>query len=494
MIGLQKLKGMGVKMISKVRDYTKKHHMINQGDRIVVGVSGGADSVCLLYVLWRLCDELGFSIIVVHVNHGIRGEAADCDEQYVKELCLRLSIPFYPFHVDVRSMAKKQGLSEEEAGRNARYQAFTQICKETQCNKIAVAHNKNDNAETILFHLFRGAGMKGLSGIEPKRNLKVDGWNVLLIRPLLHIERYEIENYLLKEGITYRTDATNLTEDYSRNKIRNVILSYAVKEINAAAISHINESASKIGEALEFIDSFVALLFLQVVRQEQDSYFINIEALEKEAKVIQKGLLRKVMEQLSGHLKDLEAKHLEAVLELTGKQVGKVIHLPYDIIARREYKEIRLYQKEEPTDRTEQKTMAPIQISSPGRHFIPQNGWYLETQIINFEKNMPIPKNSCMKWFDYDKIENAVEIRNRREGDYIQINSMGGRKKLKDYFIDQKIPKTLRDSQILIADGSHIMWIPFEGERMSEKYKVDESTVKVLSMKLIDLEENKNDR
>ena len=488
------MKGMGINMISKVFDYTKKHHMINQGDRIVVGVSGGADSVCLLYVLWRLSVEIGYSVIVVHVNHGIRGEAADDDEQYVKELCLRLGTPFYPFHIDVRSMAKEQGLSEEEAGRNARYQAFIQICKANKCNKIAVAHNKNDNAETILFHLLRGTGLKGLSGIEPKRKLKMTDGDVLLIRPLLHIERYEIENYLHNEGIEYRTDATNLTEDYTRNKIRNVILSYAVKEINSGAINHINESALKIGEALEFIDSSVACQYLQVVRQEQDSYFINIEALERQAGVIQKGLIRKAMEQLSGHLKDLEAKHVEAVLELTEKQVGKLIHLPYGIMASREYEEIKLFKKKEIADKTEKETMVPIQISIPGTYFIPQKGRYLETQILNYEKNMPIPKNSCMKWFDYDKIENAVEIRNRREGDYIQINSVGGRKKLKDYFIDQKVPKPLRDSQILIADGSHIMWIPFEGERMSEKYKVDETTVKVLSMKLIDLEENKNDR
>jgi tRNA(Ile)-lysidine synthase len=486
---------MGIKMINQVFDYTSKHHMIKQGDRIVVGVSGGADSVCLLYVLWRLSEKIRYSVRVVHVNHGIRGKAADDDEQYVKELCLRLGVQFHPFHIDVKSMAKEQGLSEEEAGRNARYQAFVQVCKAYQCNIIAVAHNRNDNAETILFHLLRGTGMKGLTGIEPTRNLKMDGWDVSLIRPLLHIERYEIENYLHEEGISYRTDATNLTEDYSRNKIRNVILSYAVKEINSGAIGHINESASKIGEALEFIDSFVACQYRQVVRQEQDGCFIRVEALERQAGVIQKGLIRKALEQLSGHLKDLEAKHVEAVLELTEKQVGKLIHLPYGVIASREYEEIRLSKKEEIAEkRTVKEPMVPIQMSIPGTFFIPEKGRYLETQILNYEKNMPIPKNSCMKWFDYDKIENAVEIRNRREGDYIQINSLGGRKKLKDYFIDQKVPKPLRDSQILIADGSHIMWIPFEGERMSEKYKVGETTTKVLSMKLIDLEENKNDR
>jgi len=485
---------MDIIMVKKVFDYVKKHHMINQGDRIVVGVSGGADSVCLLYVLKALSLEIPCTLLAVHVNHGIRGEAAAGDEQYVKETCLELGIDFYAFHIDVRGMAAVQGLSEEEAGRNARYQAFLEICKRNKCNKIAVAHNMNDNAETVLFHLLRGAGMKGLSGIEPVRSLKTEAGKVLLVRPLLQVERYEIENYLREEGITYRTDATNLTEDYSRNKIRNVILAYAVKEINSGAVRNINESALKIGEALEFIDACVADKYPGVVSKEKDSYFIKIEALGKEAEVIRKGLVRKVLGQLSGNLKGLEAKHVEAVLKLTKKQVGKLVHLPRGILASREYGSIRLFKKEETAEKEAGEGMSPIRPSIPGKCFIPQKGKFLETQILNYEKNMPIPKNSCMKWFDYDKIENAVEIRNRREGDYIQINSEGGRKKLKDFFIDQKIPKHLRDSQILIADGSHIMWIPFGGERMSERYKVDEATVKVLSMKLIDLEENRNDR
>lgn len=486
-------------MFNKVFDDTRKQHMLQQGDRIVVGVSGGADSVCLLHVLWRLSSEIDYSIIVVHVNHGLRGAAADEDEAYVKELCMQLKLEFYSFRADIRRMSSEQGISEEEAGRNARYQAFLQVCKAKQCNKIAVAHNKNDNAETILFHLFRGTGLKGLAGIESKRTLKMDDTEVLLIRPLLHIERYEIEKYLHDEGILFRTDASNLTEDYSRNKIRNVILSYAVKEINSGAVNHMNESALKIGEALEFIDASIALRYPQVVRQEQDSslnssYFISIAALEQEAPVIQKGLIRKVLEQLAGHLKDLEAKHVEAVLELMEKQVGKQIHLPYEVVASREYQEIKVFKKTEIADNTLKGEVEPIQISIPGTCFLPQKGVYLEAQLLNYEKNMRIPKNSCMKWFDYDKIENAVEIRNRREGDYIQINTAGGKKKLKDYFIDQKVPKPLRDSQVLIADGSHIMWIPFEGERMSEKYKVDDTTRKILSMKLIDMEENKNDR
>ena len=188
--------------------------------------------------------------------------------------------------------------------------------------------------------------------------------------------------------------------------------------------------------------------------------------------------------------KDLEAKHVEAVLGLMERQVGKQVHLPYHMNAEREYETISFY-IEAPKGEKEvgDQRLKPALVIIPGITQIAEKRKILETKLINYKKNDPIPKNSCMKWFDYDKIENAVEIRTRQEGDFIQINTSGGKKKLKDYFIDHKIPQKQRDEQLLITDGSHIMWIPGAAERMSEKYKVDDTTTKILLMKLIDLEE-----
>jgi tRNA(Ile)-lysidine synthase len=482
-------------MLNKTLDYIKRNRMIDKGDRIVVGVSGGADSVCLLYVLLEACKQEDASLVAVHINHGIRGAEADRDEEYVKELCSHLGVEFYRFFYDVKKIAEKEGLSEEEAGRKVRYDSFLEICNVRKCNKIAIAHNKNDNAETVLFHLFRGTGIKGLSGIDPSRIINTAFGIVTVIRPLLGIERSEIEEFLYSQGIKYQVDSTNLTEDYSRNKIRSRILGYAVKEINSGAVGNINEAAGQLREIEEYIASNVAIRSQALVKQSEKVYRIGVKELQEEPIVLQKGIIRTVLENLAESRKDLEAKHVDAVLSLSEKQVGRYIHLPYDMIAEREYQEIKFFRdKSLLKENTELEIMAPIRIKIPGRIFLPRYKKILETELFTSKKNDPIPKSSCVKWFDYDKIENAVELRTRKEGDYIQINDLGGRKKIKDYFIDKKIPKKMRDSQILITDGSHVMWIPGVGERMSEKYKVDETTTKILLMKMFDLEENEDDR
>jgi tRNA(Ile)-lysidine synthase len=485
----------GIKMIRKVMDYMKKYNMIEKGDRIVVGVSGGADSVCLLYVLKGFCEEKGATLTVVHINHGIRGKEAKRDEEYVEEICKQYGIETHTFHYEVKKIAKEEGISEEEAGRKVRYESFLEICKLKKCNKIAIAHNKNDNAETVLFNLFRGTGIKGLTGIEPSRVISTEFGNITVIRPLLNLERKDIEEYLQQEGIVYVTDSTNLTEDYSRNKIRNRVLTYATKEINLGAIGNINEAASQLKEIAAYVDFHIELRFQALVRVVDQVYHITVNDFMLESIVIQKGLIRRILEEMAGKRKDLEAKHVETVLTLLTKQVGRYMHLPYGIVAEREYNDIKFFcEKQEKEEKFTKERMMPIELKIPGRIFIPLIGKFIETKLINYKNSETIPKSSCAKWFDYAKIENVVEIRTRKEGDYIQINASGGNKKLKDYFIDHKIPQKLRDKQILITDGNHVMWIPGHGERMSEKYKVDETTTKVLLMKMIDLEEDEDER
>jgi len=479
-------------MLRKVCDFIKLNKMIENGDRIVVGVSGGADSVCLLYVLFEICIKYEAKLIVVHVNHGIRGREADRDEQYVMELCSKLDIEYHGFHYDVKKIAKEENLTEEEAGRKVRYQAFFDVSESSKCNKIAIAHNRNDNAETVLFHLFRGTGINGLSGIDPIRKMKTDTGEITVIRPLLCIGRQEIEDYLEKKKIPFQIDATNLSDDYSRNKIRNQVLTYAAKEINQNAIWHITGAASQLKEIGEFVNKSISQRYNALVVKKEQAYFITVQELKKEDIVIQRGIIRKIFENLAGELKDLEAKHVEQVLSLYHKQVGRYIYLPYDMIARRGYHKIEFYLNKNRGvigDAADSQT-EPIVVTIPGKVYLPKQRLFLETRVINYKKNSTIPKNCCTKWFDYDKIENTVVIRTRNEGDYIQINSVGGRKKIKDYFIDQKIPKEERDNQLLVTDGNHIMWILGDGDRISERYKVDDTTGKILLMKLFDLEEN----
>ncbi len=483
-------------MLRKVIDYIKLNNMIQKGDRIVVGVSGGADSVCLLSMLTKIYEDGWMKLIVVHINHGIRGEEAIEDEQFVAQLCEKLNLEYHSFSFEVPRIAQAEGLTQEEAGRTVRYQTFLNVCKENKCNKIAVAHNKNDNAETVLFNLFRGSGIRGLSGIQPVSRLQYQNEEFRIIRPLLCLERQEIEAYLKENGISYRIDRTNLTDEYSRNKLRNHIVNYATREINLNSVAHITEAALQLREIDHFLDHCIRARYDSLVTQTEDGAFcVKLKEFEREDIVIQKGILRRIMEQLSGNLKDLELLHVEQVRSLLTKQVGKRVSLPYDMLAIRDYETINIYKSSNKVLMNPQATVniEPLPIPIPGRIYLPGSTTYLETKVMEYKNNQSIPKSSCMKWFDYDKIENAVVVRNRREGDYIQINQSGGRKKLKDYFIDQKIPRMERDSRLLIADGSHIMWI-LGYERISEKYKVDKNTKNILLMNLINTEDYGNER
>jgi tRNA(Ile)-lysidine synthase len=302
--------------------------------------------------------------------------------------------------------------------------------------------------------------------MEAKRLLAEDNQEAWMIRTLLCVTREEIEEYLTKEGIGYIIDSSNLSEEYTRNKIRHRILSYAVSEINPQSVNNITEAAKVLKEIEEYLNSNIRMSYEQLVHQSEGKLRLKVGELKAQPAVIRKGVVRRILEQLAKTQRNLEAKHVEAALELMDRQVGKQVHLPYHIIAEREYEEI-CFCLEVPAreDNGSQLTFTPVLVAIPGTTQIPEKRKIMEAKLINYKKNDPIPKNSCMKWFDYDKIENAVEIRTRREGDFIQINTSGGKKKLKDYFIDHKNPKKARDEQLLITDGSHVMWIPGEADR-----------------------------
>lgn len=228
----------------KVEAYMEQHGMLLECGRVIAGVSGGADSVCMLLILKTCCDRKNLPLQVVHIEHGLRGEESLADAAFVEDLCRKLKIPCTVLHKDVASLADREGLSTEEAGRMVRYDAFQKVCRED--GRIAVAHNMQDQAETVLFHLARGTGLDGLAGMQPVRGN--------IIRPLLCCSREEIEDWLRKQGQTWRTDATNQDTAYSRNLLRHQILPVLQQEVNAQAIRHICEAAERAGEAGAYLD------------------------------------------------------------------------------------------------------------------------------------------------------------------------------------------------------------------------------------------------
>jgi tRNA(Ile)-lysidine synthase len=470
-------------MLNTVETYMLEHNMITKGDRIVMGVSGGADSVCLFHVMLSFTKKYNLTLFVVHVNHMIRGMEADDDENYVQQLCEENGVSFTLVKADVRTMAKMEGLSEEEAGRIVRYQAFYECLEKNKCNKIAIAHNKNDNAETVLFHMFRGSGIKGLTGISEMRDN--------IIRPLLSVTRADIETYLKENKLVYHDDHTNFTLDYSRNKIRHNIIKFAQEEINSKVIEHIVSAANQLKEINDYLEDNIKIAYKKhvIYNAKLNTCVILTKNLKKEHVVIQKGMIRSMIKQLVHQLKDVDALHINLVLTLMEKEVGKSLDLPYGIIAVKGYEDITLklvsdYRNKIPISNTNELIgrIEEIEIIGPGEYCIPKLNILLSIKLFNYKKNMIIPKNGCTKWFDYDKIKNTVLIRTRKEGDFLQIDSIGSKKKLKSLFIDEKVPREKRDFIPLLTDGSHVMWVI--GGRMSEAYKISQDTKMILEISL----------
>lgn len=447
-------------MKKKVLEFIRKNKLVKKGNSVVLGVSGGADSICMLKLLSDLQKRLGISLYVLHINHMIRGEEADQDAAFVKKICTKFKVPHRVINVDVPALAEREGLSEEEAGRYVRYDEFSKYAYEVGATKIAVAHNSNDNAETVLMNLARGTGIKGLGGIPPKREMEDANGNVVeVIRPILCLSRKEIEDYLKENEIEYRNDSTNDSTDYTRNKIRLEIMPL-LENINDNAMQNITNASNELADTSDYIEKDVDEAYEEFVTEEDGKLFLSDESFAIDP-IVLTGVIRKMIENIAGKLKDITRIHVGDVVSLSEKQVGKKIDLPYSIVAEREYEGISMFSE---NNETESETKS-------------------KEVIISFEEDdfdrTSIEELKYTKWLDYDKIDDVV-VRTRQKGDYIVIDGDGATKKLKKYFIDEKIPRRERDEVLLVADGNHILWVV--GYRISEDVKVTPDTKKVVKL------------
>lgn len=460
----------------KAADFIRKNRLIAKGDKVIVGLSGGADSVCLFRILLALQEELGFSMKAVHIHHGIRGDEADRDMMFVSELCKVRDVDCSIYRVDVPKLAKDEKISLEEAGRKARYRIFFDELKRGCGNKIAVAHHADDNAETFLMQLFRGSGIKGLCGMRPE--------NGNVIRPLLSLRREEIEAYLNDICQPYCTDSTNAMKEYTRNRIRSEILP-AAGVVNRQAVGNINRAAMQLSEIEAYLSAQTETAYERLkMKMLSDSSGCSIPAdvFLKEHAVIRKRLIRRVLEESGGSLRDVTGEHVERVVALFDKEVGKQVSLPYQMEAKRTYEGILIRKQ---AKREQSKFCEPV---IPGENRVPGGGsffaevgspeeFFQQNEGINFAK---LEKDDYTKWFDYDKIADKFVLRNRQTGDFLLINESGGRKKLKDYFIDEKVPREMRDRLPVFAAGSQILWIP--GMRRGEGARISETTEHILKI------------
>ena len=528
----------------KIMKYVDQHALLSPGDCIVVGLSGGADSVCLLLILQVISGKMPLSLCAVHVEHGIRGQEALEDTAFCRQLCETRGIPFREVHCDVPGMARREGLSLEEAGRKARYETFARVREEWGGTKIAVAHHREDQAETLLLHLFRGTHLAGMQGMRPRQGV--------IIRPLLDVSREEIEAWLCAQGVFWRTDSTNLTDDYARNRVRHRILPEA-RQINAAATAHLAEACDAIGEVMDYMeaeaerlyrlcrikrpmdaqtDRIVADKFQELERttddemskqedgkqsltgvdcrtkqkeiennqlESQEGVTLNVNILAAAPPVLARFVLKKAYTDCCGQCKDVGAVHYVALMGLLAGETGKQLDLPHGVRAEKNYDRLTLYTTKQQENRRDNRWRAstepitegapeyslPIQEAATAPDAVSQtiflpDGSQLTFSLEDFKKGTGIPIKTYTKWLDYDTIKRSLVLRHRRPGDYLIINDQGGRKKLKDYFIDEKIERRERDRLWLLADGSHVLWVI--GGRMSAACRVTERTEKVLKI------------
>lgn len=460
-------------MQKKVEQFIDKWNMISNGDKIVVGVSGGADSVCLLMLLDELCTRRNASLYAVHVNHGIRGAAAEQDEKYVRNLCEEREIPLELVHADIPKMAKEQKLSEEEAGRIVRREAFEHVMRKEQADKIALAHHADDNAETFFWNLARGSRLKGLGGIYPV--------NGVYIRPLLCVGRREIEEFLEKRKIEYCMDATNLDDTYTRNRIRNHVIPYFQTQINPCTVEHMNETMEYLRDVQSYLDMQEQQAFEHMVLQDGSGFLILKSVYEQIPELIQRMVIYHVLAEAAGRKKDLEDIHVRQTEALMRQQTGRKIDLPYGLAAERVYQGVVVREKTQIAAVDEPEFSEAVSIRLEDEKSWEIGKWKISSRIFeNTEDIGPVPKKTFTKWFDYDIIGENVELRLRRPGDRIAISRFGGSKTLKRYFVDEKIPQEERKKIPLLVSRDEIGWIV--GYRQSPVFQVTEQTKRIVEI------------
>lgn len=459
-------------MKKKVINTIIKNNLIEKGDNILVGVSGGPDSMALLYVLKEAKKKIDFNLYVAHVNHGVRGKEADEDEEYVRKVSNKLGIPFYSIKIDMSNYAKENKLSEEEAGREIRYNFFRQVLSKIGHGKIAVAHNKNDQAETLIMRFIRGTGLDGLKGMDYK--------NGNIIRPLLDVSRDEIERYIKENNIEVRIDKSNFKPIYSRNKIRLELIPFIKENFNENFIDTIYRTSKLMAVDSDFLNKFALEKYEQIIEKEaENKIIINREKFLKQHDSIKSRILRIAIEKLLGHIKGIEEKHIyDAIKLVLHNNTGKRIHLPKNIQIGIGYG----YFTVEKIDFKNEKTNYEYIIDIEKLTKIDELKCEITTEILNVNEVDINKTNRFIKYFDYDKIYGNLYIRNRRPGDKFFPLGMKGKKKLKDFFIDLKVPRDIRDKVPLLVDDCNIIWVV--GYRISELCKVKPETKRVLKIQI----------
>jgi tRNA(Ile)-lysidine synthase len=462
------------KLLKAIQDY----RMLSKDDRLLVGVSGGPDSVALLYLLMELRDIYNLQLYIVHLNHMLRGNESDEDAEYVRRLAKKLKLPVFIEKRDVGKFAKANKLSLEEAARIQRYEFYEQIADKLNIGKIVLGHTADDNAETVLMRLLRGAGEQGLIGIYPVRRIG----DLEIIRPLLNIYRREIEDFLKEKKISARTDSSNADNKFLRNKVRLELIPLLEKNYNQNIKQMLINTADILREENECLEEITEKFYRQAHPPVGDGHarpaiHLSIKKITDFPLAIQRRVIRYGIKELTGTLRQITYQHCNEVLKLLKSNLayGR-IDLPNGLVVERLRRELVVRRGKEQNIRS---IIYPVKI--PGETLVPEFGVKLRCTVSKRKTNLKFStQNPYQESFDYDKVKEPVFIRTRKDGDTFQPLGMKGKKKIKDFLIDQKISQPEKNRIPLLTDKSDIIWVV--GLRISEKFKVTEKTKQVLNV------------
>lgn len=426
------------------------YDLINKGDSVLIGLSGGADSVCLTHALYMLSADLGIKLYTAHINHGIRGAEAARDEEFAKSFSKSLGIECFTMKADVPAVAKENGISEETAGRQIRYEFFKNLCKEHGIDKIATAHNKNDNAETLVMNFMRGSSIKGLCGIPYKREN--------IIRPVLSLDRAQIEEYCRQNNLEYMTDSTNGSLLYTRNKIRHSLIPLIEKEFNSNFINTVTDNAALIGEDNEYIEKQTNEAYKSIVSDNT----ADIDSLKKLDKTLQRRIILRMIQHARASHEDIRSVYVNDVLDLLTKNSGASVNLSDNIVARIQYGNLIIEHKRDETEPFEY----TVKRNSSG--FIPEISMKITISDTDKRQKDGALYLSC----DTD----IIVVRNRREGDVFYPYGMDGSKKVKEYFINEKIPREKRNAVPIIEIDGQIAAV---GERADRRFLFKDKGIRI---------------
>jgi len=458
----------------KVLKTIRRFSLIEPGDRVLVAVSGGPDSVALLRALEAIQGEEGFEIGLFHLDHMLRGEESAADARYVHRLAEIMHIPSFVFAYDVAQYAKKSRLSLEEAGRKVRYQLLERVAEREKYDRIAVAHHLDDRVETFLMRLIRGASLDGLASIPVRRGR--------VIRPLFEVTKSEILNYLKRIGQDYRIDETNLGSDNFRARVRTTILPLFMQE-NPQFKVRLVENLEGMREDVAFLESFARLQFERHARVDDGLIRIPIETIRKFPRALALRILRQAFAAAGGDLKELRRVHLEDLYSGLRHRTGFELDLPGKVLAVTEYGDVLIGY----APRLLREEIEPFTIEAPGEYEVKPTVYRLRVsqEILPSPGAARIPSDPTILMADADRVAMPLFVRSWHKGDYLKPLGMSGTRKVHDILVDEKIPRRLRKQIPLVfdSDGKRLIWVA--GVRMSDDVRVTAETTRVLVIELV---------